>query len=98
MPAYCFFDNIKVDDPFKLEEYKKSVVPVVEKYGGRYIVFGGQTDVVEGNWKPVYLVILEFSNLEQAYQWYNSEEYRELKALRLSAGQFNAVFIEGLDP
>ena len=86
MPAYCFFDNIKVDDPFKLEEYKKSVVPVVEKYGGRYIVFGGQTDIVEGNWKPVYLVILEFPNLEQAYQWYNSEEYRELKSPALVRG------------
>ena len=98
MPAYCFFDNIKVNDPFKLEEYKKSVGQVVERYGGRYLVLGGQMHVVEGEWKPVYPVIIEFPNLEHAHSWYNSDEYRELKTLRQSAGEFNAVFIEGLEP
>jgi uncharacterized protein (DUF1330 family) len=41
-------------------------------------------------------VIIEFPGLEQAHRWYGSDEYRELKALRLSAVRSNAVFIEGL--
>jgi len=96
MSAYCFFDNLEVTHPAKLEEYKNRVAPIVEKYGGRYIVIGGKMEVVEGNWRPTYPVIIEFPSLEQAYSWYGSDEYRELKALRLSAVRSNAVFIEGL--
>ncbi len=96
MSAYCFFDNLEVTDAAKLEEYKNRVAPVVEKYAGRYIVLGGKMDVVEGDWQPVFPVIIEFPSLEQAHRWYASDEYRELKALRLSAVRSNAVFIEGL--
>lgn len=96
MLAYCFFDNLEVTDAAKLEEYKNRVAPVVEKYAGRYIVLGGKMDVVEGDWQPVFPVIIEFPSLEQAHRWYASDEYRELKALRLSAVRSNAVFIEGL--
>ena len=96
MPAYCFFDILEVTDQAKLQEYKSRVAPVVEQYGGRYIVLGGKTDLVEGHWRPTFPVIIEFPGLEQAHRWYGSDEYRELKALRLSAVRSNAVFIEGL--
>lgn len=96
MSAYCFFDNLEVQDPEKLEKYKTLAAPVVEQYGGRYIVLGGKMDVMEGDWHPVFPVIIEYPSLEQAHCWYDSDEYRELKALRLSAVKSNAVFIEGL--
>lgn len=96
MSAYCLFDNLEVNDISKLEEYKALVAPVVQQYGGRYVVLGGKVELVEGTWKPSFPVMIEFPTLEQAHRWYHSEEYRELKALRLSAGRFNAVFIEGL--
>ena len=98
MSAYCFFDNLEVTDPAKLEEYKSLVAPVVGEYGGRYIVVGGKMDIVEGDWQPTFPVILEFPSLEQAYGWYDSDVYRELKALRLSAVRSNAVFIDGSEP
>ena len=96
MPTYCLFDNIEVTDPAKLEEYKERAAPVVVQYGGRYVVLGGKVDRVEGDWQPVFPVIIEFPSLAQAHRWYNSKEYRELKALRLSAVKSSAVFIEGL--
>ena len=96
MSAYCLFDNLEVTDPAKLEEYKHRALPVVEHYGGHYIVLGGKFDRVEGEWQPTFPVMIEFPNLEQAYRWYDSDEYRELKALRLSAVRSNAVFIEGI--
>lgn len=40
--------------------------------------------------------MLEFPTLAQAHRWYASAEYGPLKALRHSAGQFNAVFIDGI--
>jgi uncharacterized protein (DUF1330 family) len=94
MAAYCLFDNVEVNDPAKLEQYAAGVLPIVERYGGRYVLMGGKCDVVEGQWRPTYPVMIEFPSLEQAYAWYNSEEYREFKELRLSAGKYNAVFME----
>jgi hypothetical protein len=38
---------------------------------------------LEGDWKPKRMVVTEFPNIEQARRWYDSEEYRALKALRL---------------
>lgn len=96
MPAYCLFDNLKVTDVAKLNDYKDRTAPVVAQYQGRYLVIGGRVDLVEGVWRPTFPVMIEFPTLEQAHRWYESEEYRALKALRHSAGQFNAVFIEGL--
>lgn len=96
MSAYCFFDVLAIKDPVKMEIYRSRVFQTVEAYGGRYVVIGGKLDVVEGTWQPVYPVIIEFPSLEQAHRWYNSEEYRELKALRLESTDCHAVFIEGL--
>ena len=96
MPAYCFFDNLEVNDLAKLKEYKKRVAPVVQKFGGRYIVMGGKMDIVEGEWQPWYPVIIEFPSYDQAMAWYQSEEYKELKALRHTAVNCNAVFMEGV--
>ena len=95
MPSYVLFDNLEIHDPAKLESYKSRVVPVVQKFGGRYVVLGGKVDLVEGAWRPQFPVMIEFPTLQHARDWYASDEYRDLRALRLSAGKFNAVFIEG---
>jgi uncharacterized protein (DUF1330 family) len=96
MKGYCLFDNVQVHDLEKLEAYKKQAAPLVEKFGGRYIILGGQFAVVEGSWKPTFVVMIEFPSYEKANQWYYSDEYRALKNLRLSAVDSNAIIIEGL--
>ena len=98
MAAYCFFDILETTDPGKMEKYRTGVAATVQHYGGRYLALGGPFDVVEGQWRPVFPVLLEFPSLAQAHRWYDSDEYRELKALRLAATRGNAVFIEGLGP
>ena len=77
-----------------MERYVSGVLATVERYGGRYRLVGGQCDVVEGTWRPTYPVILEFPSLADAHRWYDSDEYRELKALRLGATDSAAVFLE----
>jgi uncharacterized protein (DUF1330 family) len=95
MAAYFFVDVLEVSDGQKMEQYRDGVLATVEKYGGRYLTVGGQCDVVEGNWRPVFPVLIEFPSMERGHAWYNSEEYRGLKALRLAATRGHAVFIEG---
>jgi uncharacterized protein (DUF1330 family) len=96
MSAYCVFDILKINDSEKMEAYRDRVFANVEQHGGRYLVVGGQTDLVEGNWQLTFPVIIEFPSLQQARDWYDSDDYAELKALRLAASEANAVFIEGM--
>lgn len=95
MPAYCFFDILEVTDRAKLDEYRRRVKPTVERYGGCYRGIGGQCDAVEGNWRPTFPVLIEFPTLEEAHRWYGSEEYGQIKDLRLAAVRSNGVIFEG---
>lgn len=96
MAAYAFFDNVDVLDHAALQEYKERVRSVVERFGGRYVVLGGDVERVEGDWQPVFPVMIEFPDLDTARRWYGSPEYAELKALRHSAVRSRGVLIAGL--
>lgn len=95
MPAY-FIVDIDVTDPTAFEEYRKAVPATVEKYGGKFLVRGGRLEVVEGSWRPKRVIVTEFPSLEQAKRWYDSEEYRALKALRLRTSKGNVILVEGV--
>src|SRR5438128_6094176 len=90
MPAYFIVDN-EVTDQAGFEEYRKQVPGTVEKYGGKFLVRGGQVQTLEGDWKPRRIVVTEFPSIEQARRWYDSEEYRALKALRLRTARGSVV-------
>ena len=96
MPAYYLVDVREIKDAAKMEEYKARVAPVVEKFGGRYVVIGGPFEAVEGDYRPVFPVMIQFPSLEDARRWYNSEDYRELKQIRLAATVSNAVIMAGV--
>jgi uncharacterized protein (DUF1330 family) len=68
----------------------------VEKYGGRFLVRGGQIQTLEGDWKPKRIVVTEFPSIEQARRWYDSEEYRPLKALRSRSARGSVVLVDGV--
>ena len=94
MVAYVIND-MEVTDPALLEGYKKLSPATVAQYGGRFLVRGGKTETLEGNWSPRRLVILEFPSYEQAKAWANSREYAPAKALRQKASNSNIVVVEG---
>ena len=94
MPAY-FIVDVNVQDSAGFEEYRKRVPATVEKYGGKFLVRGGKFEKLEGDWQPTRVVLTEFPSLEQAKRWYDSEEYRELKALRFKTARTNLILVEG---
>jgi uncharacterized protein (DUF1330 family) len=96
MAAYYLVDVREVKDAARMEEYKARVTPVVEKFGGYYVVIGGPCEVVEGSYRPVFPVMIQFPSMDAARRGYDSEEYRELKQLRLAATISNAVFMAGV--
>lgn len=97
MPAYVIADVTVTDLP-AMEEYRKQVPATLAKYGGRFLVRGGAHQVVEGDWKPTRLVVIEFPSLGDAQRWYDSEEYRAPKALRMRAGRTSVVIVDGVSP
>ena len=88
--------EVEVTDPQGFEEYRQLVPASIEKYGGRYVARGGQTETLEGQWQPKRLVILQFDSVERAKQWWASEEYREAKAVRQRTAISNLVIVEGV--
>jgi uncharacterized protein (DUF1330 family) len=94
MPAYVF-GEIEVTDPATYEEYRKQVLAVVTKYGGRFIVRGGQVEGLEGGWAPKRIVALEFPSMDQARKWYRSPEYAPLIELRQKASRGKLILVEG---
>src|SRR2546423_4128690 len=81
MSAYIIVE-IEITDPVGYEEYKKLAGPTVEQYGGKYIVRGGACEMLEGDWNPKRIVILQFQNMERAKAWLNCPEYAEPRKMR----------------
>jgi uncharacterized protein (DUF1330 family) len=96
MPAYVVV-NVHVKDRVRYEDYKQMAPASILQYGGRYIARGGAVDVMEGEWKPERLVLLEFPTAEHARQWWNSPEYAAPKALRQTIADTQLVILEGLE-
>jgi len=95
MPAY-FIANIDVTDPVGFETYRSLVAPTIASAGGRYRVRGGSVQVLEGQWQPKRLVMLEFDSVAAALEWYESEEYAPVKAIRERTARSDVVIVEGL--
>ena len=95
MPAY-FIVDIEITDPTAFEEYRKQVPATIEKYGGKPVVRDGLMEVLDGDWRPKRVVVTEFPSMGQAKRWYDSEEYRALKALRMRTSKANVILVEGV--
>jgi uncharacterized protein (DUF1330 family) len=95
MAAY-FIVDVKVHDPQLYEDYRKLVGPTLERYGGKFLVRGGASETIEGDWQPQRLVILEFDDTEQFKRWYHSPEYTEARSIRFQASTARAILIQGI--
>jgi uncharacterized protein (DUF1330 family) len=95
MPAYIVV-NVDVTDPVRYEDYKQSVGPSIEAYGGRYLVRGGKAEVLEGDWVPKRFVVVEFPTAAQAKAWWESAEYAGPKAIRQANARTDMIVVEGV--
>lgn len=94
MSAYIIVE-VNIHDPETYEEYKKLTPASVAAYGGKFVVRGGATTSLEGNWEPGRIVILEFPTSAQAKQWWESPEYAPAKALRQRSSTTKMLLAEG---
>jgi uncharacterized protein (DUF1330 family) len=95
MPAYLIVET-DITDPEQYEQYKAASPGAIAAFGGRFVARGGELAVLEGDWSPKRLVLVEFPDLETAKRFYESEEYRAAIKLREGAARLNMVAVEGL--
>jgi uncharacterized protein (DUF1330 family) len=95
MPAYLIVET-DIHDPEQYEHYTAASPGAVAAGGGRFLVRGGELAVLEGDWQPKRLVVLEFESLEAAKRFYESEQYQEAKRLRDGAADLRMVAVEGV--
>ncbi len=96
MQAGFVIFNIDVTNPEDYNEYITKVKPIVEKFGGEYVVRGGTNQVVEGNWQYSRTIVLKFPSYEKALEWYNSDLYKPVKELRQKNSEGNLIIIKGV--
>jgi uncharacterized protein (DUF1330 family) len=95
VPAYVIYESV-VTDPERYERYKTRAAAAIEAAGGRYIVRGGDIEVLEGESPTGRVVVLEFPTMQMALDWYRSADYAEVKKLREGAAQARIYVTVGL--
>ena len=88
--------NIDVKNIEAYKEYVGKVKPIVEKFWGKYLVRNGEFKVIDGEWKHPRTVVIKFPTYEKALEWYNSEEYKPVKPIRLANSVANGIIIKGV--
>ena len=69
---------------------------IFQKFGGRFIVRGGEATTLEGEWDTRRIVVIEFPDLATAREWWESEDYAPLKAMRQTASDMNIILVDGV--
>ena len=97
MAAGYIVVEMKISDPERYKEYMAAAPATISAAGGEYLVRGGRSEKIEGDWTPARLAILKFPSYEQAKAWYDGERYRQVRAKRAGATElFNMILVEGV--
>ena len=94
MPAYIIVE-VSINDHQEYEKYKKLTPAAIAAFNGKFVVRGGKTITLEGDWKPERIVVLEFPTVERANEWWHSELYSEAKLIRHRAAKTRMIIVEG---
>lgn len=90
--------QISVTDPATYKTYADQTAPIVAKYGGRYLVRGGNPVAAEGAAPVPRVAIVEYPSLAAAKAQYYSPEYQAIIPIRQRASTAQLFFAEGMPP
>ncbi|WP_370978275.1 DUF1330 domain-containing protein [Agaribacterium sp. ZY112] len=95
MPVLAIIET-NISDPSWLEAYTEQVTPMLAEIGARYLTRTDDIELIEGDNKPQFSVVVEFPSKEVALAFYNSEEYLPYRTARLngSSSKFLLVGVE----
>lgn len=94
MPAYAIV-RVEVTDPEQYEKYKLLTPAAAAAYGGKFIVRGGPSEVLEGDEETRRIVVIEFPDMDSARSFYDSPAYVEAREVRKGAADMQLIVVEG---
>ncbi|NQZ30618.1 MAG: DUF1330 domain-containing protein [Oceanospirillaceae bacterium] len=94
MKGYLILD-FSIKDFARFKEYIDKIPAFIKKHGGRYIVQGVEAQVIEGNWQPERVVVLEFPSTEIAKEFLADPEAQPLFSIRHEATDSKLILVEG---
>lgn len=93
-PPALMLIEAEITDMTRFRSYTQAIIPIVQKFGGRYLVMRGAREDVEGDWGATRIVVSEWPNMDRARAFWNSPEYREAVKLRAGTGTFRVTLLE----
>jgi uncharacterized protein (DUF1330 family) len=94
MSAYLVLD-LTIHDFNGFVEYIQQIPSFIEKHLGRYIVRGEVPTVMEGDWAPERMVVIEFPARENAKNFLQDPDARHLFAIRHRTTTSKLVLVDG---
>jgi uncharacterized protein (DUF1330 family) len=91
------YAEFAVIDAAEFEQYRARVAAVSASFGGRYVVRRAAPVVLDGEWSPKRVVIIEFASPEQVRAFYDSPEYQAILPHRLRSTKGHVLLLTGLD-
>jgi uncharacterized protein (DUF1330 family) len=95
MPVYVVVD-IEVKDDAVFAQYRDAVPAIVRRHGGEYLVRGGRTEIIEGDWQPGRIVLFRFPDHASVHAFFNDPDYLPLRAMRQRASSADIVMVDGV--
>src|ERR1700704_3360546 len=94
MKAYLVLD-LSVHDFGGFRKYIAEIPAFIAKHSGKYIVQGVQPTIIEGDWNPERMVIIEFPERAKAEAFLGDPEIKELFKVRHSTTTGKLVLVDG---
>lgn len=94
MNAYLILD-LAIHDLERFSEYIEKIPEFIKKHSGRYVVQGVEPSVMEGDWEPQRVVVIEFPTSDHAKTFLKDPEAQELFKLRHSTTTSKLILVDG---
>ena len=88
--------TMEIDDADTFADYRAKAPAFIERHGGRYLARGGATEVIEGDWSPSRVVLLEFPDVASAQAFFADPDYVAIADIRHRAARSQIVIVEGV--
>lgn len=94
MAAFVIVE-IEIHNQELYTSYTQLTPDTIAEYDGVFVVRGGETKVMEGNWNPKRIVLLKFPSVARANEWWHSESYTKARKIRQKAARTNMIIVDG---
>ena len=96
--GYIYAELEITDQDYFYDEYMPRVHPVLQKYKAKFLIAGGNPEVIEGERTVKRVVFLEFDTIDKAKEFYWSKDYQDVIDYRFKSARTHLYIMEGTPP